>query len=94
MELDYRFVLTPPADQLVAHMDTLQGERTSFDATLRLQREPWSATSLRRALLRFPWMTAKVIAAIHWEALQLYRKKTPVFTHPDRRVEETHDLVR
>jgi len=27
-------------------------------------------------------MTAKVIGAIHWEALRLYLKKVPVFTHP------------
>jgi hypothetical protein len=26
-------------------------------------------------------MTAKVIGAIHWEALRLYLKKVPVFTH-------------
>lgn len=92
MELDYRFVLAPPGQQLVAHMETLEGERSSLDATLRLRREPWNAASLRRALLRFPWMTAKVTAAIHWEALKLYCKKAPVFTHPARRqVEKTHD---
>jgi len=82
MELDYRFVLPPPGEQLIAHMNTMDGERSSFDATLRLRREPWSAASLRRALLRFPWVTAKVIAAIHWEALRLYCKKVPVYTHP------------
>jgi DUF1365 family protein len=29
-------------------------------------------------------MTAKVVAAIHWQALRLYFKKVPVFTHPRR----------
>jgi hypothetical protein len=33
-------------------------------------------------MLRFPWMTAKVIGAIHWEALRLYLKKAPVYKHP------------
>ena len=84
MQLDYRFVLPTPGERLIAHMNTLDGEHSSFDATLRLRREPWSASSLRRALLRFPWVTAKVIAAIHWEALKLYSKKAPVFTHPAR----------
>ena len=87
MELDYRFVLPQPGEQLTAHMNTLDGEQSTFDATLRLQREPWSAASLQRALLRFPWVTAKVMAAIHWEALKLYFKKVPVFTHPARRLE-------
>jgi len=87
MELDYRFVLSTPGEQLVAHMDTLSDEHSSFDATLTMNREPWSAPSIRKALLRFPWVTAKVITAIHWEALKLYIKKAPVFTHPNRRLE-------
>ena len=91
MQLEYRFVLPQPGEQLTAHMNTLDGAHSAFDATLRLQREPWSAASLQRALLRFPWVTAKVMAAIHWEALKLYFKKVPVFTHPARRLEETHE---
>jgi hypothetical protein len=91
MELDYRFALTAPGEQLVAHMDTLAGERGGFDATLHLSREPWNAASLHRALRRFPWMTAKVIAAIHWEALRLYGKRVPVYTHPGRRTKEAHE---
>jgi len=82
MALDYEFVLTPPGDNLVAHMNTLDEGRHFFDATLTLHREPWSAKSLGLALLRFPWMTAKVIGSIHWEALRLYLKKAPVYRHP------------
>jgi len=91
MELDYRFVLPAPGERLIAHMNTLDGEHSSFDATLILRREVWNAASIRRALLRFPWVTAKVIAAIHWEALKLYCKKVPVFTHPARRLENKHE---
>jgi len=93
MELDYRFVLPPPAEQLVAHMSTLDGEYNSFDATLSLRRENWSAPALHRALRRFPWRTAKVMAAIHWQALRLYFKKVPVFTHPARCTENHHETV-
>jgi hypothetical protein len=86
MRLDYDFVLTAPGGHLTAHMNTLEAGRSIFDATLMLERRPWTARSLVRALARHPWMTAKVIAAIHWEALRLYVKKVPVFTHPARRV--------
>jgi hypothetical protein len=86
MRLDYDFILTPPDDRLTAHMNTLADGRSTFDATMNLERRPWTATWLWRALGRHPWMTAKVIAAIHWEALRLYVKKVPVFTHPSRRV--------
>jgi uncharacterized protein len=89
MNLDYEFVLTRPADQLIAHMNTIQrdeaaGPRPFFDATLALNREPWTARNLGRILLLHPWMTAKVIGAIHWEALRLFLKRVPVFTHPAR----------
>jgi DUF1365 family protein len=97
MQLDYRFVLPPPCEELTAHMNTMDGDHSAFDATLRLRREPWSAASLLRALLRFPWVTGKVIAAIHWEALRLYWKKVPVYTHPARLKdihEHTSDVVR
>ena len=82
MQLDYTFAITPPDEQLVVHMQTVEGGQAFFDATLNLRRRPWNAGSLHRALLTHPWMTAKVIAAIHWEAFRLYLKRVPVVPHP------------
>jgi DUF1365 family protein len=84
MGLDYDFVLTPPGERLVAHMNTIKEGNSFFDATLTMERKPWTASNLHAALLRHPWMTLKVISAIHWEALRLFLKGAPVFTHPDR----------
>jgi DUF1365 family protein len=86
MNLDYEFVLTEPADKLVAHMNTIepQSPKPFFDATLALEHQPWTSRNLGRLLLRHPWMTASVIFAIHWQALRLYLKRVPVFTHPAR----------
>jgi len=36
---------------------------------------------LVRALTTFPLITVGVIAAIHWQALLLWLKGTPVYTH-------------
>jgi DUF1365 family protein len=86
MNLDYEFVLTEPADRLVAHMNTMERDslKPFFDATLQLERRPWTSRNLGRVLLRHPWMTVKVIGAIHWQALRLFLKRFPVFTHPAR----------
>jgi DUF1365 family protein len=90
MNLDYQFVLTEPADKLVAHMNTIEHSPPSesaqpfFDATLSLERQPWTSQNLAGVLRRHPWMTAKVIGAIHWQALRLFLKRVPVFTHPAR----------
>jgi len=85
MDLDYEFVLTQPGESLVAHMNTLEaGGGGLFDATLSLEHRPWNTRHVGLALARHPLMTAKVIGAIHFEALRLLIKKIPVFTHPDR----------
>lgn len=85
MQMDYEFVLTEPGEGLVAHMNTSEaGASPIFDATLTLRHEPWTPRNVLRALLRHPWMTAKVILAIHWQALRLWLKRVPVYTHPAR----------
>jgi hypothetical protein len=38
-------------------------------------------------------MTASVIFAIHWQALRLFLKKIPVFTHPARLKPAIHEEV-
>lgn len=86
--VDYEFLLTPPGETLVAHLNVrpdTHGQRTPiFDATLSLHRRPWTAGSLRGALLRHPLMTAKVIGAIHWQALRLRLKGLPIVPMPSR----------
>ena len=78
VDLDYAFALTPPADHLVAHMDVIKETAVVFDATLSLERRPWTAREIHRAFLRHPAMTATVVAGIHWQALKLWWKGVPV----------------
>jgi DUF1365 family protein len=77
-DLQYSFAFTAPAGRLVAHMETKEAGSVGFDATLSLERRPWNAAEIRRALVRHPVMTARVMAGIHWEALKLWRKGVPV----------------
>jgi DUF1365 family protein len=80
--LDYTWIFTPPAERLVAHTATRGREGLLFDATLTLSRRPWTARELRHTLAQYPFMTAKVIAAIYWQALRLYWKGAPYYPHP------------
>ncbi len=82
MDLEYDWILAPHGERPVVHMNTLKDGRANFDATLELNRHPWEEKQLVRTLCAFPIMTMRVIGAIHWQALRLWLKKVPVYTHP------------
>ena len=54
----------------------------AFDVTMHLRRRELNSRNLRRALLRFPFMTGKVAMAIYWQALRLHLKGVPFVPHP------------
>jgi uncharacterized protein len=78
----YRFALTLPegAMSLSIMYDTVDG--TALCAWQRGRRENLSAVSLAKAVLLYPLMTIKVIAAIHWHALRLWLKGARLQTRP------------
>ncbi|TXI46106.1 MAG: DUF1365 domain-containing protein [Lysobacter sp.] len=87
MRRDYAWRFTAPDDDLRVRMDVFDEDgRREFDADLSLRRRPLNAASLRRVLWRYPLMTAKVVGAIHWEALRLWLKGVPVHDHPTKAI--------
>ena len=94
MNLDYDWIFTDPTDRLVAHMNTISGGKPFFDATLQLERRPWTRTELHRILAAYPFMTLRVIGAIHWQAFRLWVKQVPVFTHSPKRARSQQFEVR
>ncbi len=84
MDLDYFWRLTPPGRALMVHMENRSRGRTFFDATMSLARREITTRSLASALLQHPFMTASVIAAIYWQALKLWLKRSPLHPHPGR----------
>jgi len=58
------------------------GQSSAFDSGVNFKRVEISRKSLNQTLLRYPLMTAKVVAAIHWEALRLSLKRVPFVPHP------------
>ncbi len=82
MDMQYRWSFNQPEDRLFVHMQNHRNGEQMFDATLALKHQPVSTFRLLCILATFPLMTLKVIAAIHWQALRLWVKRTPVFDHP------------
>jgi len=85
MERGYAWRFTAPGDELRVHMDVLDGVRRDFDATLVLERQPLTGPNLARVLRRYPAMTLRVVAAIHWQAFLIFLRQNPVYDHPSTR---------
>jgi hypothetical protein len=84
MQRRYDWRLSVPGEDLQVHMDVLHedGQR-EFDAHLALQRRALTGAALARVLWRYPLMTAQVVGAMYWQALQLWIKRIPFHEHPN-----------
>ena len=96
IDMDYRWRSTTPNETLALHLENWQDNSKIMDATMTLVREPITAKSMNKILIRFPWMTVKVVAAIYWQAVKLWWKGVPIFTHPntlDTKQTNQHDKI-
>ncbi len=87
MDMEYAWRFSEPADDLAVHMQNFRSGDLIFDATLHLKASPMTARGLLQILLEFPFMTLRVIAAIHWQALRLWLKGLRVHDHPAKGIE-------
>jgi DUF1365 family protein len=84
MDMDYDWRFSLPAERMLVHLENWRDGHLAFDATMTLEREPLGSAPLARALLDYPFMTGKVVGSIYWQALRLWLKRAPFFTHPDK----------
>jgi DUF1365 family protein len=84
MNHTYDWRLTEPSEQLLVHIDSSGADGKSvFDATLSLHRRELTPSALRSALLRYPFLTARILARIYTHALRLKLRGAKYFPHPE-----------
>ena len=81
MDAAYHFRIVPPAENIRVVIRQEDREGLLLAASFAGDRRPFSNSDLGYLLLRFPLLTVKIIAGIHWEALKLWLKGLPVFRH-------------
>jgi DUF1365 family protein len=82
MDMHYAWRFTSPGEKLALRMEDMRQGAKVLDVKLDLVRAPLDGPSLAGALLRWPFMTGKVIAAIYWQALRIKLKGVPFYAHP------------
>jgi uncharacterized protein len=82
MDMAYRFRILPPGEGVAVGITAEDGNGPVLTASFGGRRQALTDVALARLFLRYPLMTAKVIAGIHWEALRLWRKGVPIHRRP------------
>lgn len=90
MQQEYRWTVTQDRRGLAIGMRIVQDARLVFTASLALARHPWRRRNLRRHLLAAPLAPVLTIVRIHYQALRLWCKRTPVHPHPRLRGDPRH----
>ena len=84
MDHDYEWLFSQPSKHLLVNMKNFKDGEKVFDATLSMQRKEMNLKNLMAQTLRFPFITARVVWRIHWNAAKLWLKGAHFFTHPDK----------
>ena len=82
MPLRYHFRLLPPTDKVQLRILETDSEGPILSATFTGMRQDLTSAALLKACAKIPFMTLKVVAGIHWEALKLWLKGVRLVSRP------------
>ncbi len=81
MECSYDFRVVAPGDEVKVVIREEDKDGLLLAAAFCGRHRDLTDAALARMALRYPLMTFKVLAGIHWEALRLWLKGIPYFPH-------------
>jgi uncharacterized protein len=93
VDVAFDFKLQIPAERLSVQIDDYVGGQRTLTSTLTGPTRPLTDGALAWFAFKYPLVTLRVVALIHWHALRLYLKKVPWF-RKSARAEDQRDLYR
>lgn len=89
MDLAYHFRLSPPGETFTTGIRCTRDAETVFIAAQHGVREALTDRHLIRLFFRLPWVTAKVMLLIHWQALKLWTRGARFYREPQPNAKES-----
>lgn len=93
VDVSFDFRLTAPTNRLSVKIDDYVGSERTLTSTLAGPRQPLTDGRLAWFTLKYPLITLRVIALIHWHAFRLWLKNVPWFAK-SARPDDQRDLYR
>ena len=91
MNLHYRFRMVPPCERVAIRIIENDPQGPILSATFHGQHVAATTFTLAKAWAKIPFLTFKVIGAIHWQALKLWLKGAKYV--PDEPITETNPAI-
>jgi DUF1365 family protein len=93
VDVAFDFHLRPPTSTLSVQIDDYVGPDRTLTSTLTGPARPLTDSRLAWFLLKYPFITLRIISLIHWHAFLIYLKKIPWFAKAAR-ASDQRDLYR
>ena len=93
VDVAFDFTLRTPQERLSIQIDDYVGADRTLTSTLAGPRRPLTSARLAWFTLKYPLLTLRIIALIHWHAARLWLRRLPWFAKAGRPVDQ-RDLYR
>ena len=93
VDVAFDFTLRAPGERLSVQIDDYTGTERTLTSTLTGARHALTSARLAWFTFKYPALTLRVIALIHWHALRLWCKRVPWFAKGARATDQ-RDLYR
>lgn len=93
VDVAFDFTLRAPGERLSIQIDDYVGNARTLTSTLTGPRRALTSARLAWFTVKYPFLTLRIIALIHWHAMRLWWKKVPWFAKAARPADQ-RDLYR
>jgi DUF1365 family protein len=81
LDMHYHWKIDYREKRILIHIENWKDEKL-FDATLALKKNCFNQQSLELILKQWPIMSLSILRGIYWQAIRLFQKRVPFYSHP------------